>query len=338
MSTRRTAAQLATDRAALLDALRVAGAETMWVRPPADARPADLDALVAAGLVKREVRREWDRQVFARGSESGLFGGAGSVQRHRAYYRLAAPEAPAEVAETVTPQPAATTQRLDSGRWVWNLRTSLGRFTSQMDYLTEAEAAAAGARTAEARAAAEAGKNLAETVTAAHPGADRMGTPPSQGAPMNTTPAPTTPSLTDAEWVTTKHISAGDWMAAKAYRASSPAPELKLVAAKTIASNGMVTFTLADGTTHTGGVASKWFRVAGAEATPETPEAATPAEPTTLTKTQAKRVLGTQVHLAVGALLHGWDDGGLLAQSMTRAEAQEQLEAWLRYIPSTQLG
>ena len=59
MAARRSKDQIARDRAAIVEALR------------------------------RRVRREWDEQVFARGSDAGLFGGAGAVLRRRAYVALA---------------------------------------------------------------------------------------------------------------------------------------------------------------------------------------------------------------------------------------------------------
>lgn len=92
MAARRTPAEIARDRAAILAALREAAAEGgyPWVRvAEQNWRPNDVAALVASGEVARRVRREWDEQRFRRGSDSGLFGGAGAVQRHRAYVALA---------------------------------------------------------------------------------------------------------------------------------------------------------------------------------------------------------------------------------------------------------
>lgn len=77
--TRRTREQIATDRSTLLESIT-----PLWARLP-EANTSDLQALVRQGLIERDVRREWDRQS----GNGSMFGGAGVVQRHRAYYRLA---------------------------------------------------------------------------------------------------------------------------------------------------------------------------------------------------------------------------------------------------------
>jgi hypothetical protein len=46
----------------------------------------EMGRMLKAGLVTRTVRKEWDS---ARGDNSGRFGGAVSMIRHRAYYSLA---------------------------------------------------------------------------------------------------------------------------------------------------------------------------------------------------------------------------------------------------------
>lgn len=93
MAARRTRDQIARDRAEIVAELRRRAriGEYAWVRVAQrpEWRPADVAALVADGVIVRRVRREWDDQVFARGSDSGLFGGAGAVLRRRAYVALA---------------------------------------------------------------------------------------------------------------------------------------------------------------------------------------------------------------------------------------------------------
>lgn len=78
---RRTAEQVAADRDAIIRQL----ADGDWHRT-GGMRPADVAALVAAGAIEREVRREWDSQEMRYPTRA--FGGAGVCQRHRAYVRL----------------------------------------------------------------------------------------------------------------------------------------------------------------------------------------------------------------------------------------------------------
>jgi hypothetical protein len=77
---RRSPAQIASDRAALAEHFARAERPT---RPPTGANSSDLAALVRAGVLSREVRREWE------GVYSPGFGTNGMVvtcQRRRAYY------------------------------------------------------------------------------------------------------------------------------------------------------------------------------------------------------------------------------------------------------------
>ena len=57
-----------------------------WERPASWMRTSDIDALVKAGRLERQVRREWDRQT---GYGAKMFGGAGVCIRQRAYIRKA---------------------------------------------------------------------------------------------------------------------------------------------------------------------------------------------------------------------------------------------------------
>ena len=90
MAARRTPAEIARDRAEIVAELRRRArlGEYAWVRVARqDWRPNDVAALVADGVLVRRVRREWDTQQFRYATD--LFGGAGVVQRHRAYVALA---------------------------------------------------------------------------------------------------------------------------------------------------------------------------------------------------------------------------------------------------------
>ena len=58
-------------------------------RAPAGAHAGDLAALVSSGALVKTVRREWDKQT---GHGANLFGGAGVMQRRRAYYSTPEPE------------------------------------------------------------------------------------------------------------------------------------------------------------------------------------------------------------------------------------------------------
>lgn len=78
--TRRTAARITMDRSELCEAFPT----DRFMAAPSWAKPNDLAALVAAGRLERKVKREWDRQT---GYAANLFGGAGVMQRRRAYYR-----------------------------------------------------------------------------------------------------------------------------------------------------------------------------------------------------------------------------------------------------------
>lgn len=82
--TKRTSQQMRQDRDAIVAEL--ARNRGSWVRVPKSARPTDVAALVAEGRIERQVRREFDKQP----GNSWLFGGAGVVQRHRAYVRVPA--------------------------------------------------------------------------------------------------------------------------------------------------------------------------------------------------------------------------------------------------------
>ena len=84
VSNRRSASQRETDRRTLL----VSIPRDRWVRVPEGTVRSDVDALVKAGKLDSEVRREFDKQG---GNYShALFGGAGVVVRRRLYVRRAA--------------------------------------------------------------------------------------------------------------------------------------------------------------------------------------------------------------------------------------------------------
>ncbi len=84
---RRDAAQVAADREKIMNYVRECLARPFRpgkVQRPKWARPGDVDALVKEGKLLREVVREWDIQK----NQNPAFGGAGVVQRRRAYLKL----------------------------------------------------------------------------------------------------------------------------------------------------------------------------------------------------------------------------------------------------------
>ena len=83
MSKRRSAIRIAEDRQRILSYFAAASTPA---RAPEWASAADLAALVRDGRLTKTVHREWDRQT---GYASRFFGGAGVMQRYRAYYRVA---------------------------------------------------------------------------------------------------------------------------------------------------------------------------------------------------------------------------------------------------------
>lgn len=91
---RRARAQIDADRAAIVAALPAPDELAIPVRDLAvrlnrhvdDVRQADLAALVAAELVVRDVRQEWD-YVYQPHFGNGM---TNAVRRNRAYYRRAA--------------------------------------------------------------------------------------------------------------------------------------------------------------------------------------------------------------------------------------------------------
>lgn len=80
---RRSAEQIRRDRQRIIDHVVADGCT--WVRVPEWASAHDVATLVRDGRLARKVKREWDRQ---RGYAANLFGGAGVMQRHRAYIAL----------------------------------------------------------------------------------------------------------------------------------------------------------------------------------------------------------------------------------------------------------
>lgn len=93
MTARRTASRRDLDRQLIIDHL-TALPDGTWARPEPWMRSADIAALVEAGRLERQVRREWDRQPVTPAS-NGLFGGAGVCQRRRLYIRIPEPVAQA---------------------------------------------------------------------------------------------------------------------------------------------------------------------------------------------------------------------------------------------------
>lgn len=78
---RRLRSEIAVDRERIVQYVREHG----YVRPQEWMRPIDIEALVKAGRLERDVRKEYDSQ---RGYAANLFGGAGVMVRHRAYLRI----------------------------------------------------------------------------------------------------------------------------------------------------------------------------------------------------------------------------------------------------------
>lgn len=81
MGNRRDDRQIEVDRRKIVDYVRAQGVCRVqpWMRAN------DIEALVRLGSIRREVRREWDRQT---GYAANMFGGAGVMQRRRAYLRI----------------------------------------------------------------------------------------------------------------------------------------------------------------------------------------------------------------------------------------------------------
>ena len=89
MAARRTAAEIARDREAIVAALREAAGDwtrSTWIQVAAqDWRANDVAALVADGTLVRQIRRQYD-YIHLQGNE---FGGVVAAVRRRAYVALA---------------------------------------------------------------------------------------------------------------------------------------------------------------------------------------------------------------------------------------------------------